>query len=244
MKLKMKTPPKNQFYASLKAAAFTLIELLVVIGIIAILAAMVLGIGAMVGQKKTVARAQAQMHKLQTAIENYKSKMGFYPPGNGRTHIDRRQEAVNQSAARNQLFYELTGTVFNGTDRYTNVFGEVLTSAQINSYFNVTDFANSATSREEVQNFWSTVSPDELGNVNTSASALTLPVWVFVLPGDGPLAFQSQERDRRQRYVVPWCYDSSSTNRINADSYDLWIDIILGGKTNRICNWSDSPLVM
>lgn len=220
--------------------SFTLIELLVVISIIAVLAGLIVGIASTVNQKKTIARAQAQMHKLQTAIEAYKSKLGFYPPGNGRTYIDRTIRPVNQSAATNQLFYELTGTVFNGANLYTNVLGEQITAAQINSFFRVTGFANSAPTRGEVQNFCPVLTMEELANI----SAASTPVRVFAMPADGPLAIQSEEPGGKRRWMVPWCYDSSSTNRINADSYDLWIDINLGGKTNRICNWSESPLIM
>lgn len=243
MKRPMKTNPPNESFGKRHRKAFTLIELLVVISIIAVLAALILGIGGVVGQKKTIARAQTQMHKLQTAIEVYKARMGFYPPSTVVTLADRTNVPVNRSA-RNALFYELTGTVFDGASRYANVFGEVLNSVQINSYFNMTGFANTATSRDEVQSFCAPVGMDELGNINTSSSPLTPPVWVFVLPADGPLGFRSQEHGGKQRWVVPWCYDSSSTNRMNADSYDLWIDITIGGKTNRICNWSDAPLIM
>ncbi|MCX7722753.1 MAG: type II secretion system GspH family protein [Verrucomicrobiae bacterium] len=220
-------------------ASFTLIELLVVIGIIAILAALMLGIGTVVGQKKTIARAQAQMHKLQTAIEDYKSKMGFYPPSSVFTLADRTNMPVNR-AARNALFYELTGTVSSGTGRYTNIYNETLTAADIQNTFGLGGFANSGSSRDEVWNFFRTVSPEELGNIGTT----NRPVWIFALPADGPLAFRSAELTGRQRWLIPWCYDASSTNRINADSYDLWIDIVVGGKTNRVCNWSDAPLVL
>jgi len=37
----------------------------------------------------------------------------------------------------------------------------------------------------------------------------------------------------------PWRYNSSNP-RYNPKSYDLWIDVTVGGKTNRVCNWSDT----
>jgi hypothetical protein len=40
----------------------------------------------------------------------------------------------------------------------------------------------------------------------------------------------------------PWRYNSSNPYH-NPKSYDLWIDVAVGSKTNRICNWSDRPLV-
>jgi hypothetical protein len=39
--------------------------------------------------------------------------------------------------------------------------------------------------------------------------------------------------------VNPWRYTSnpqSATN--NPGSYDLWVQLVMGGKTNLICNWS------
>jgi hypothetical protein len=46
--------------------------------------------------------------------------------------------------------------------------------------------------------------------------------------------------------VNPWRYNSSSPTN-NPGSYDLWIQLAFGGKTNLICNWSkqvqiNSPL--
>ncbi len=41
----------------------------------------------------------------------------------------------------------------------------------------------------------------------------------------------------------PWRYNSSSPQH-NPKSFDLWIDLAIGAKTNRISNWSDKPLVV
>ena len=43
--------------------------------------------------------------------------------------------------------------------------------------------------------------------------------------------------------INPWRYNSSNP-RYNPKSFDLWIDVIAGGKTNRICNWSDKPITV
>jgi len=214
---------------------FTLVELLVVIAIMAILAALITSLAGTVARKKTIARAQAEMGKLETTIEAYKAKMGFYPPGNGQTALEGPQRP---SAAVNQLFYELTGTVFNGSTRFTNVLGEAISTNSMGSFFGVTGFVNSSTDPREVVNFYRSLKSDELGNRNT----VNAPVRIFVLPVEGPRGVYFQDADGH--WVTPWFYDASSANRFNADSYDLWIDIILGGKTNRICNWSDQPLIV
>jgi len=37
-----------------------------------------------------------------------------------------------------------------------------------------------------------------------------------------------------------WRYSSTSPVN-NTGSFDLWVDVLIGGKTNRICNWSRDP---
>ncbi|HOW79554.1 MAG TPA: hypothetical protein PK406_08895, partial [Verrucomicrobiota bacterium] len=56
---------------------------------------------------------------------------------------------------------------------------------------------------------------------------------------EGPLVYQ----DARGAKLNPWRYNSSNPTN-NPNSFDLWMDIAVGGKTNRICNWSDKPLVV
>src|ERR1035441_8954511 len=63
-------------------AAFTLIELLVVIGVIVLLAALSFPAMQAVQRAQAVARARAELSQLETAIETYKTKLGFYPPDN------------------------------------------------------------------------------------------------------------------------------------------------------------------
>ena len=50
-------------------------------------------------------------------------------------------------------------------------------------------------------------------------------------------------RKRFSEYPVtlnPWRYNSSHPTH-NQATYDLWVDVIVDGKTNRISNWSDKP---
>src|SRR5438093_12291165 len=63
-------------------AAFTLIEMLVVIAVITILAAMIFPITRAVNRTKVRSRAQAELTQIESAIELYKAKHGFYPPDN------------------------------------------------------------------------------------------------------------------------------------------------------------------
>jgi prepilin-type N-terminal cleavage/methylation domain-containing protein len=75
--------------------AFTLIELMVVIAIIALLAALVAYLLPGVARKKKVSRVTAEMRALETVINQYKAKTGFYPPDN------------TNNAGLPPLFYEI-----------------------------------------------------------------------------------------------------------------------------------------
>ena len=101
-----------------EADAFTLIELLVVIAVIAILAAMIVGVLPAVTGKRVRSRVTAEMTALSSIIESYKQKKGFYPPG---TNI-----------ARPTLFYELTGQGIGDTD-VKGFFGLPPTADAVNS---------------------------------------------------------------------------------------------------------------
>ncbi|MCX8092101.1 MAG: hypothetical protein N3I86_14405, partial [Verrucomicrobiae bacterium] len=41
----------------------------------------------------------------------------------------------------------------------------------------------------------------------------------------------------------PWRYNSSHPTN-NPGGYDLWVDLVLAGKTNRISNWSEQPQII
>ena len=111
--------------------AFTLIEMLAVITIIGVLAGLTVGVTSLVSRKSKESRTRAELAKIETAIRAYQSKFGFYPPDNLRDPL-----MLDVNPAINQLYYELTGAVFDdsnlqylvGAERislgvYTNVFG-------------------------------------------------------------------------------------------------------------------------
>jgi hypothetical protein len=43
--------------------------------------------------------------------------------------------------------------------------------------------------------------------------------------------------------INPFGYNSLNPTN-NPKSYDLWLDIIVNGVTNRVCNWRDRPIVL
>jgi general secretion pathway protein G len=65
--------------ASRRAASFTLLELLAVISIIAILAALVIGVGRRAAESGRIARAKAELAAIGAALETYKRTFGDFP---------------------------------------------------------------------------------------------------------------------------------------------------------------------
>src|SRR5688572_16622908 len=132
-----------------EAGAFTLIELLVVIAIIGIIAALIANLSGSAAIKRKINRVTTEMAQLETAIESYKEKKGFYPPSNGDTN----------NVFTNQLFYELTGTIYSPdpTNHFQTINGtETIKVEDVRTFFRIDGFANSSTAadRSEVKNFF------------------------------------------------------------------------------------------
>jgi prepilin-type N-terminal cleavage/methylation domain-containing protein len=206
--------------------AFTLVELLVVISIIVVLAAATFPA---VGTAKIAmmrARAKSELAQIETAIERYKQKLGYYPPDN----------APNWDL--NQLYYELLGTTYSGS-----IYQTLDQSAQIGAAILPTTFGPNVTG------FMNCNRPggDELSGAVAflkglkAAQFLALPGGCTILGAslDGPLTYPNPLGSK----LNPWRYNSSSP-RYNPKSFDLWIDVMAGSKTNRISNWSDKPLIV
>jgi hypothetical protein len=43
--------------------------------------------------------------------------------------------------------------------------------------------------------------------------------------------------------INPFGYNSLNPTN-NPKSYDLWLDIIVNGVTNRVCNWREKPIIL
>jgi prepilin-type N-terminal cleavage/methylation domain-containing protein len=213
--------------------AFTLIELLVVMAIITVLAG--LAFTAIKGIKESATRRKvtAELQRLETAIESYKARFNVYPPDNP------------GNPALNPLYFELLGTeqVAPGVFR-TLDGGARITAADLNTLFGgkVTGFVNFTRDKsgegQTAVNFFAKAGlpPSAIGAFQIGSSDIRLLVcsvqWPAnlgdILPGHPGLN--------------PWRYNSSSPTN-NPASYDLWVDVIIGGKTNRISNWSEKPQI-
>jgi prepilin-type N-terminal cleavage/methylation domain-containing protein len=203
-----------------RARAFTLIELLVVIAVISLLAAMIFPITGAVNKNKIRTRARGELAIIETAIEDYKSKLGVYPPDNPGV------------PATNQLYYELLGTTnSNSGTVYTTLDG----SSQINTNLippGIPGFinANRVAAGDETKRatkFLLNLKPGQIGDIGNGFKILTSSMpWPQNPSGLNPVRYNS----------------SNPTN--NPNSFDLWIDVLIAGKTNRICNWSRDVLIV
>jgi len=198
------------------AGAFTLIELLVVISIIAILAAFIIPVISSVWRTAYINKTKAEMEQLETAIDGYKTAYNVYPPGNSLTP---------PNPLVNPLYYELEGvTATNGS--FTTLDG----SSTVNpSAFGVTGFVNCTTGSGEdahlAKNFLSGL---KSGQIGTDAG-----VELLVASVGGP---DQNYQPLGQQGLNPWRYVYPGVN--NPNGYDLWVQLVIRGHTNLICNWS------
>jgi prepilin-type N-terminal cleavage/methylation domain-containing protein len=219
-------------------SAFTLVELLVVIAIIGVLAALLMPLGAAVKKNAYVSRTKAEMSQVQTAIESYKTAYGFYPPDNPNNPL------------ANQLYYELIGTtntVVNGANTCVTLDSSAqIPSNQVVTVFNTGGFINcnsankSAEDSRMARSFLSNLKPQQVAtNPVNGVSGVALLVGSV---GGPDLSYQPLGASG----LNPWRYNSSNPTN-NPGAYDLYIQLVIGGKTNLICNWSkqvqvNSPL--
>lgn len=219
--------------------AFTLIEMLVVIAIIAILAALIIPAAQHAAVTQRFKRAAGELAQIETAIESYKAARGHYPPDNRTT---------NQF---DQLFYELTGTVYEETpptppDTFYRIHGsENINRSVVMTSFGVDGFVNTSyvkprndaaqLQQAEARDFFPGLKSVQYLEVDVAGNKVA----VLGLPIDGPNDLVSASGKK----INPWRYNSSNPTN-NPSSYELWIDLVIRNKTNRICNWSETPLIL
>ena len=217
--------------------AFTLIEMLVVIAVIGILAAMLLPVGAMLKKKAAIKRIQTEISFVDSAIQKYNSDLGHNPPDNP------------ANFAVNQLFYELIGTkraAVAAVDYFhTEAGANGVRVVDVPTFFGntaIVGFVNvSSGAGDEARKSRNclvgikTTQYAEVQNPPGGVAATVLGV-----SAKGPLMLS----DASGKEINPIRYDASSTNRHNTKGVDLWVDILMDGKTNRISNWNDKPEIV
>jgi len=217
-------------------SAFTLIELLVVIAIMAILAAMIFPITGAVTRHKLRSRTKAELRSIETAIADYKSTKGYYPPDN-----------PNNINFLNQLYYELSGTVFsNGV--YTTLDGSSVIPPIPGPNpiygFGFQGFVNTTKGNGDegmaAKKFLPDLKPSQVGETQIGVKFLVGSVgW----DANRPWVPITSPSPAKVKGLNPFRYVSTNPTN-NPKSFDLWIDILVQGKTNRICNWSEDPIVL
>jgi len=222
---------------------FTLIELLVVIAIIGVLAALTIPVLNAVKGSEYKKVARGELEKLELALGNYKAKYGTYPPGN--KNLNSEYAPQNDSSQFSQLYYELSGVTRAADGKsFTTLDGATtITTNDFGTAFGVAGVENCTLGGGEdgvsAKNFLSGLKQNQIDNdVSNNLVRTTMIVTSVGGPDDGyqPL---------KESHLNPFRYRYPGTN--NPDSYDLWVQLRIGGKTNLICNWSreiqiNSPL--
>jgi prepilin-type N-terminal cleavage/methylation domain-containing protein len=219
---------KNPQTQTRQAGGFTLIELLVVIAIIAILAALLLPVGAKIQQNAAKSRARAELMKVDSAINDYKTKLGHYPPDNTNSNF----------LWRNQLYYELLGCRRSGANFVTLDGASQVSATDLAAYFNASGIVNTSVGGGgdeggTAQPFLKEIKQGQYDDIMVSGTARARVLGVSL---DGPVPTMIGK-------ITPFSYNSSSPTH-NINSFDLWVDVKIGGKTNRINNWSAQPEIV
>lgn len=221
----------NRNFLRQNRRAFTLIELLVVMAIIATLAAILFPAFATIKKSGAIKKTRAQLGKVVMSVEAYKAQHGHYPPDN------------TNNPALNPLYYELAGTKLVNNEYQTESGQGNLAVGSVPTFFgsSVSGFVNvTRGSGDEVQsakNYLIGISPSDYLLVTNGPSGIA-----GILLGTslkGPVMMT----DVREVSINPFRYVSTGPTN-NPNHFDLWVDIIIGGKTNRISNWSEKPQVV
>jgi prepilin-type N-terminal cleavage/methylation domain-containing protein len=192
-----------------KRHAFTLIEMLVVIAIIGIVAGMVLNMSGHAKAKQRQVQVEGDKQKLTLLIDNYQSKLNFYPPDNGNL-ISNNLTPANYDlwTAMNPLVYELTGAT--NTNSAILVFDtNVPVPVQTYQYAYARSGVNNANQDGPPRVFFQPQLTEYTTYSNSPLKGLLVPV---------PLPYPNNTNANF------WHYDASSTNRHNLNSYDLWAE--------------------
>ena len=222
----------------MKKSGFTLVELLTVIAIIGVLAAFTVTVQRGVGRTTKISQARSEMVAIESALDNYKAQYGFYPQGSGNGA---------SGALVNQLYYELTGVTnvtLNSMPCYQTLDGgSIVGTTFYANLFKVGGVANgSKNAGEEVAQARSFLylKPNQIGSLPITNSFGGYAVNFLVTSLGGPdAAYQPMGFPG----LNPFRYVAPGPTNYNANGYDLWIQLVINGKTNLISNWSQTVVI-
>ena len=220
---------------------FTLTELLVIISIMGVLAGFTIPVLSKVKEAQYKKVARVELERLATALEGYKAKYGAYPPGNKKTYA-----LPADSSLLSQLYYELAGVTHNSVAKtFTTLDGvSTISEAQYLQAYGVGGVVNSVPvqggSEDAIsaKNFLAGLKPSQFNEYVTNNSVRTTMIVTSV---GGP----ADTYPPMSPGVNPFRYVYPGVN--NPNGYDLWVQLVIKGQTNLICNWSrtvqlNSPL--
>jgi prepilin-type N-terminal cleavage/methylation domain-containing protein len=217
--------------------AFTLIELLVTIAIIGALAALVLPLSGIATTKMRISRVKAELNRYVNAIESYKLETGEYPQDHGQLNLVSSNDwkLYHERAALNPLVYELTGAIYTNRQYLVLADNEELSATTFDKLFKRRGVRNSARNKNDIDFKGFTLKEAQREEINPQSYSLSAndDIEILKVPVPGPFMMEA----RKNVKFNPWFYDASSTNRHNKNSYDLWAEILVQGKTNVIGNW-------
>jgi hypothetical protein len=179
--------------------------------------------------------AYTELNEMETVIQAYKAKNGYYPPDNP------------TNALINPLYFELEGSVLSGGIYQTLDGGGKMAAASVQTYFGVGGFANSSTSAQGSDDkpapgsFLKDLKPNQSGEIASGIKLLVCSVGWTGPQGTSPIPIPPALPSAAS--LAPWQYVSSSPTN-NPNSYDLWVDLYMDGKTNRFSNWSKQPQIV
>jgi prepilin-type N-terminal cleavage/methylation domain-containing protein len=213
---------------------FTLIELLTVIAIIGVIAAMVFAISGPAKRQQYLKTARAEMDQIETALDNFKAEYHVYPPGNTISYT-----LPQTNVWYSPLYYELSGVKnidIGGTKYFQTLDGSAaIRAADVPSAFGVGGFINCAKSGDEeagkAQNFLSGLRVNRIASVTPPGSSAAVSNLITSVRGP-----DATYRPLGLPDVNPFRYQYPGVH--NPNSYDLWVQLVISGKTNLICNWS------
>jgi prepilin-type N-terminal cleavage/methylation domain-containing protein len=210
---------------------FTLIELLLVISIIGVLTALVISAATSANPGPKLAVARAELGQVESAIQEYKDRLGLYPPDNP-AHPE-----------MNPLWFELAGTTNNGIDYVTLDTSGRISVTDINARFGRQGFANTAVRARATDEagapipFLTQLRSRQTGEPIAGNPQIKILVCTVQWPEGSSAA------PILGTTLNPWRYVSSHPTN-NTGSYDLWVDLVFSGKKYRVSNWSKKPEII
>ncbi len=216
--------------------AFTLVELLVVIAIIGVLAGFTRVVAKSVGNTRKISVVKGDLEQIKSALENYKATYGVYPPSN---QNGAGVYSPKDRALFSQLYYELSGTKINGINFELLNGGDQIKITEVNVAYGVGGFINCNKGGGEdsasAKNFLPSLSSKQFNSFVTNVNGTAVRTTALVTSVGGP---DENYQPLGAADLNPIRYRYPGVN--NPGSYDLWVQLVINGKTNLVCNWSKS----